>query len=65
MQLIVEYDSLVEQIVFLLQGCMPQHVQSACGTWIYCLMRDVNDMGQQMGYHSLEWNRLKEAMDTT
>ena len=25
-------------------------------------MRDVKDMGQQMGYHSLEWNWPKEAM---
>ena len=25
-------------------------------------MRDVKDMGQQMGYHSLEWNWQKEAM---
>ena len=26
-------------------------------------MRDVKDMGQQMGYHSLEWNWPKEAMN--
>ena len=26
-------------------------------------MRDVKDMGQQMGYCSLEWNRPKEAMN--
>ena len=26
-------------------------------------MRDVKDMGQQMGYRSLEWNWLKEAMN--
>ena len=26
-------------------------------------MRDVKDMGQQMGYRSLEWNWPKEAMD--
>ena len=25
--------------------------------------RDVKDMGQQMGYHSLEWNWPKEAMN--
>ena len=25
-------------------------------------MRDVKDMGQQMGYRSLEWNWPKEAM---
>ena len=26
------------------------------------IMRDVKDIGQQMGYHSLEWNWPKEAM---
>ena len=26
-------------------------------------MRDVKDMGQQMGYLSLEWNLPKEAMN--
>ena len=25
-------------------------------------MGDVKDIGQQMGYHSLEWNWPKEAM---
>ena len=25
--------------------------------------RDVKDMGQQMGYHSLEWSWPKEAMN--
>ena len=25
-------------------------------------MRDVQDMGQQMGYRSLQWNWLKEAI---
>ena len=29
-----------------------------------CIMlRDVKDMGQQMGYRSLEWNWPKEAMN--
>ena len=28
-----------------------------------CAMRDVKDMGQQMGYRSLEWNWPKEAMN--
>ena len=28
-------------------------------------MRDVKDMGQQMGYRSLEWNWPKEAMNRT
>ena len=26
-------------------------------------MRDVKDMGQRMGYRSLEWNWAKEAMN--
>ena len=26
-------------------------------------MRDVKDMGQHMGYRSLEWNWTKEAMN--
>ena len=26
-------------------------------------MRDVKDMGQQMGYRSLEWNWPKDAMN--
>ena len=26
-------------------------------------MRDVKDVGQQMGYHSLEWNWPKYAMN--
>ena len=34
-----------------------------CGTWMHCAMRDVKDMGQQMGYRSLEWNWPKEAMN--
>ena len=32
-----------------------------CGTWMHYAMRDVKDMGQQMGYRSLEWNWPKEA----
>ena len=28
-------------------------------------MRDVKDMGHQMGYRSLEWNWPKEAMNIT
>ena len=29
----------------------------------YIYIRDVKDMGQQMGYHSLEWNWPNEAMN--
>ena len=31
-------------------------------TWMHYAMRDVKDMGQQMGYRNLEWNWPKEAM---
>ena len=31
--------------------------------WMHYAMRDVKDMGQQMGYRSLEWNWPKEAMN--
>ena len=31
--------------------------------WEEGLVRDVKDMGQQMGYHSLEWNWPKGAMN--
>ena len=36
---------------------IPGHVQPVgrpCGTWMHYAMRDVKDMGQQMGYRSLE-----------
>ena len=33
-----------------------QPVGRPCGTWMHYAMRDVKDMGQQMGYRSLEWN---------
>ena len=33
-----------------------QPVGRPCGTWMHYAIRDVKDMGQQMGYHSLEWN---------
>ena len=45
---------------------VPGHVQPVgwpCGTWMHYAMRDVKDMGQQMGYRSLEWNWPKEAMN--
>ena len=32
-------------------------------TYMHYAMRDVKDMGQQMGYRSLEWNWPKEAMN--
>ena len=40
-----------------------QPVGWPCGTWMHYAMRDVKDMGQQMGYRSLEWNWPKEAMN--
>ena len=33
------------------------------GTWMHYAMRDVKEMGQQMGYRSLEWNWPKKAMN--
>ena len=45
---------------------IPGHVQPVgrpCGTWMHYAMRDVKDIGQQMGYRSLEWNWPKEAMN--
>ena len=44
----------------------PGHVQPVGrprGTWMHSAKRDVKDVGQQMGYRSLEWNWPKEAMD--
>ena len=35
----------------------------SCGTWMHYAMRDVKDMGQQVGYRSLKWNWPKEAMN--
>ena len=35
---------------------VPEHVQLVgrpCGTWMQYAMRDVKDMGLQMGHHSL------------
>ena len=55
---------MVKQLLFATR--IPGHVQPVgqpCGTWMHHAMRDVKDMGQQMGYRSLEWNWLKEAMN--
>ena len=44
---------------------IPGHVQPVgrpCGTWMHYAMGNVKDMGQQIGYRSLEWNWPKEAM---
>ena len=40
-----------------------QPVGWPCGTWTYYAVRDMKDMGQQMGYRSLEWKWPKEAMN--
>ena len=45
---------------------VPGHVQPVgrpCGTWMHYATRHVKEMGLQMGYHSLEWNWPKEAMN--
>ena len=55
---------MVKQLLFATR--IPGHVQPVgrpCGTWMHYAMRDVKDMGQQMGYRSLEWNWPKEAMN--
>ena len=56
--------NMVKQLLFATR--IPGHVQPVgrpCGTWMHYAMRDVKDMGQQMGYRSLEWNWPKEAMN--
>ena len=56
-------NNMVKQVIFAAR--VPGHVQPIgrpCGTWLHYAMRDVKDMGQQMGYHSLEWNWPKEAI---
>ena len=59
-------NNMVKQLLFATR--IPGHVQPVgrpCGTWMHYAMRDVKDkdMGQQMGYRSLEWNWPKEAMN--
>ena len=57
-------NNMVKQLLFATR--IPEHVQPVgrpCGTWMQHAMRDVKDMGQQMGYRSLEWNWPKEAMN--
>ena len=44
-------------------GYLSLPVGRPCGTWMHYAMRDVKDMGQQMGYRSLGWNWPKEAMN--
>ena len=57
-------NNMVKQLLFATR--IPGHVQPVgrpCGTWMHYAMRDVKDMGQHMGYRSLEWNWPKEAMN--
>ena len=53
-------NNMVKQLIFATR--IPGHVQPV-GTWMHYAMRDVKDMGRQMGYRSLEWNWPKEAMN--
>ena len=50
---------MVKRLIFATR--IPGHVQPVgrpSGTWMHYARRDhVKDMGQQMGYRSLEWNR--------
>ena len=48
-------NNVVKQLLFATM--IPGHVQPVgrpCGTWMHYAMRDVKDMGQQMGYRSLD-----------
>ena len=57
-------NNMVKQHIFATR--VPGHVQPVgrpCGTWVHYAVRDVKDMGRQMGYCSLEWNWPKEAMN--
>ena len=57
-------NNMVKQLIFATR--VPGHIQHVgrpSGTWMHYAMRDVKDMGQHMGYHSLEWNWPKEAMN--
>ena len=40
-----------------------QPIGRPCVTLIHYAMRDVKDMGQQMGYRGLDWNWPKEVMN--
>ena len=54
-------NNIVKQLPFATRK--PGHVQPvgpSCGTWMHYAMRDVKDMGQKMGYRSLEWNWPKD-----
>ena len=53
-----------KQLIFATR--IPGHVQPVgqpCGTRVQYAMRHVKDMGQHMGYCSLEWKWPKEAMN--
>ena len=57
-------NNMVKQLLFAMR--IPGHVQPVgrpCGTQMHSAMRDVKDMGRQMGYRSLEWNWPKEAIN--
>ena len=52
-----ENNMMVKQHVLATR--VPGHVQPMSQP---CAIRDVKDMGQQMGYRSLEWDWPKEAI---
>ena len=54
-------NSMVNQLIAMRVSGHVQPVGRPCGTWMHYAMRDLKDMGQQMGYRSLEWNWLKDA----
>ena len=52
---------MVKQLLFATR--IPGHVQPVGRHLDALYYEDVKDMGQQMGYRSLEWNWPKEAMN--
>ena len=55
---------MVKQLIFAKRvPGQAQPIGRPCGIWMHCAMRDVKDLRQQMGYHSLKRNWPKEAMN--
>ena len=54
-------NNMVKQLIFTTR--IPGHVQAVgrpCGTWMHSAMRGVKNMGQQMGYRSLDGTGRKK-----